>query len=496
MFLKESIEYVRKHYVKTGKMTEDELKEVQSITKGDAFSPLIAQLFIEQGSDDSSLEECEDMYRLLRLYVQSKNFLPISELDNPNRVKDVNEVYSTLKTRNLLISILDNFDSNIQRNLRTVLKNELQFSTDSDNYTFNVLAHSLNDILEQWNIIKRELRKTSDLDSIARRVFSSNFTNFGELESILKEIKISLESGSFYNDYDLDEGLKKVEGQYAVLWREGNNLLLKVETAKAMRVLGCTTSWCFSQVDGKYWWPRYRNSDGSVLLLMLNGQPAYVFHSNVGIADSNNSNLPFDSTRVKNLLSYLTHKLGEDAMTYLGDNGWNPKYGHYKDEDTDIYDEDDDDDNDSNHDDVDDTWLYDALPLKVNVNDLQLILKHLFHFNVNKGALNQFLEKWQNMNVKYKPYNIDDYVKNNLNGEDTPYIQKYYSNVKFTLLSYKNLLDDFFQININEYTPQEQRNLFSDFSRMIHPPSENPNQLKLNLEGLRLKNYILKSIFG
>lgn len=264
-----------KYYVRPGIYDEDDRDVIMSITNGDNFTKLIADMYYyltnrynKEMVEPTRLSERDrqilvNTHELLKGY--DKNVFPIHDLyareHNAHPLEKVND----LSLRKNIINVIKSFPSIYLRNLRGDIRIE------RNHYEFEKLFQNIQEIDKSLKLIKR--LNPQHQEKIMKKVFSSANDSFEGISNRLKNTTIpylSQEEGP----EGIIEKINDVGDEAEILYNKNNILVVKINTGEAMGYIGCSSQWCFASNPQGYW-DDYTSADGfATIVFNFNEEPS------------------------------------------------------------------------------------------------------------------------------------------------------------------------------------------------------------------------------
>jgi len=255
LVLFENLQQADKKFFKSGILTPQDRSFILSITNGDVWTKLVADWFyhlktyiFKEGRDEKNLAQwTRDLYTWLVNY--NKNLLPVkgglnSYSGDNNSPKNILDLFSFLRERSRFIVEFEKLPSVAKRNIRHITNRE---------YPYHYAVEEDWKRLRNINKLLEQLPRGERGENIMKKVFNSN--DAATLEIIYDNLSRYLMS---YNensgDIEKDDLLEKIQDYDADIIQDSNNVLVvKANDQDAIRMLGCTSDWCFSLKGGEYW---------------------------------------------------------------------------------------------------------------------------------------------------------------------------------------------------------------------------------------------------
>lgn len=242
-----------KLYFSTGKVSEEGKQRILSITNGDVYTTILAELLSEVGEN---FKELDFFYNELKNY--NSNVFPIEGFENINSYSiTVRELYWCLFERSKIKEQFKKIPSIGVRNMKNDIRtprnyNELhKYSNDLEYFTFHLglLSNRNSDIKNV--IYKKMFKSNSTINSLLR--FAEEKENMIGGAYVIKDEVIELVN----DDYDME-----------LIYDENNIIVVQVESAEAIKKIGCNSLWCFTYGKGSNDW--YQNSYNGIVYVIFN----------------------------------------------------------------------------------------------------------------------------------------------------------------------------------------------------------------------------------
>lgn len=259
----ENYQLAQKYYVKTGKISEEDMEYLKEYCRFPQYLSVYAWVYSQHPKDKELLKKTCDA---LNNYYNLQGLIKISELSNPNEiVKNDNRYYGILESiskRNELLIKLRSVDSKYLRNINKFL-------------TGSFSLYGIVKLLEDLSALIKWIKTYEDYEDseIKRKIINTAFSSQMEsLEKIVNFLHDSYEEDLHHKDINSTQEVLDIieeEGlQYdvKVLYNQGDEILLLIESQDALRELTCNSMYCFSRLDAIKQWNVYAAGEFVFLL--------------------------------------------------------------------------------------------------------------------------------------------------------------------------------------------------------------------------------------
>lgn len=281
MNIGENVQQMEKKYIKTGSFTDEDKENVLSITNGDNYTRLIADLYAwlhqikpyDRGGErrDNSDFDKYNKREILNIYKQLKNYnknvFQIKDFDPVNSNEHPIDLWGALRRRGEIINLFNKIPSVYLRNL----KNEIRKPINIDHYD----NYLINETGKISNFLKQIERLTEDKKNIIlKKVFSSKNDTFEKLINHIDSTDVLF----LNHDDDIESLIEKVNdykqyGEAEVLYYDNNIVVIDVKSSDAMKGLGCGSQWCFATEYDNLQWQNYANNSHVNIVYNFNKNP-------------------------------------------------------------------------------------------------------------------------------------------------------------------------------------------------------------------------------
>lgn len=234
--INENLQLADKVYFNTGILSDEDKKIILNLTKGDNYTKIISDFYYHLKNDyfyekDVIIEQLELLYNDVKNY--NKNVFPILGYDILN-VDNVRILVESLRIRRNIIKQIKQLPSiairNMKEDIRTERKYRTLFDYDSDlNYFMGYYSYLSNrDKETQLKILRKMFRANTTLDDLVR--FVDDKSNLiGGVDFTKDDVR------NLISDHDL-----------YIVYDKNNIMIVKVESAEAIKAIGCNSLWCFT----------------------------------------------------------------------------------------------------------------------------------------------------------------------------------------------------------------------------------------------------------
>lgn len=258
--LSENVQLANKIYFNTGKLTPDDKNMILNITRGDQTTKLISDIYY-QHKEAWRFGGVKDDLRTIHqdLLDYNKNVFPIKEFNlyNPSGVN----YYDTLMNRHKIIEDMKVLPSVALRNLRSDIR------TERNSYDMKEYASDLHYFLANISMLNNRDEKTRD--KIMQKVYKSNTT----LRDMLRFVddKENLIGGVDMTREKIEEIIRENDYDLILKYDENNVMVIQVESASAIKEIGCNSLWCFTYGEDNYQtWYNYSQYGMVYIIVNLN----------------------------------------------------------------------------------------------------------------------------------------------------------------------------------------------------------------------------------
>jgi len=242
-----------KLYFSTGKVSGEGKQKILSITNGDVYTTILAELVSEVGDN---FKELEFFYNELKNY--NPNVFPIKGFENINSYSiPVKELYNCLVERSKIKDEFKQIPSIGVRNMKDDIRTPRNYSE------LHKYQNDLNYFVIHLGFLSNRSEEIRNI--IYKKMFKSNTTLYSLLHFV--EEKDNLIGGV---DVVKDEIIKIVHNDYdmELVYDENNIIVVQVESSEAIKKIGCNSLWCFTYGKGSNDW--YQNSYNGIVYVIFN----------------------------------------------------------------------------------------------------------------------------------------------------------------------------------------------------------------------------------
>jgi hypothetical protein len=273
--LRENINQADKIYFKSGKLSDKARAIVFNITKGDAYTRLVTDMyyvmfkinekFIEGDIlDNKSIKKLQESYQDLLTY--NKNVFPIIGL-NVNGTDDISNLISSLEKRRGILEMFKKLPSIAYRNMKSDIRKERTHSEMS----------RYNSDMEHFMAYYSQLsnRDDSARAKIDAKMFKKDAT-LSELINFVEE-KENLVGGTKFTKNKIKEIVKEDGYDLEIVYDKGNIMIVEVSGPEGIKKIGCNSLWCFTYGSGfdSAWrsWNNYSTNGLVYVIINFNESP-------------------------------------------------------------------------------------------------------------------------------------------------------------------------------------------------------------------------------
>ena len=268
----ETVGELEKQYLKTGILDEKDKENILSITHGDNFTKLIADMYkflVNKYREDIEIREITDneMNYLREAYAElktyDKNVFPLKDLYAKDKMTHPLGIGNDLRLRKLIINKLKTIPSILLRNLRNDIK------LPRGEYEMKALWETISSVLSYLKLVGQVSEDKRQI--ILNKIFSSENDTFEKVKDRLEKTTIPYLS----EDTPKEDIISKIEDmgdEAEIIYDKGDVLAVIIKSAKAMQYIGCSSQWCFARNSSGYW-DQYA-SDGFATIVFNFDMPA------------------------------------------------------------------------------------------------------------------------------------------------------------------------------------------------------------------------------
>jgi hypothetical protein len=273
--LRENINQADKIYFKSGKLSDKARAIVFNITKGDAYTRLVTDMyyvmfkinekFIEGDIlDNKSIKKLQESYQDLLTY--NKNVFPIRGL-NVNGTDDISNLISSLEKRRGILEMFKKLPSIAYRNMKSDIRKE---RTHSEMSSYN---SDLEYFINFYSMLSN--RDDSARAKIDAKMFKKDAT-LSELINFVEE-KENLVGGTKFTKNKIKEIVKEDGYDLEIVYDKGNIMIVEVSGPEGIKKIGCNSLWCFTYGSGfdSAWrsWNNYSTNGLVYVIINFNESP-------------------------------------------------------------------------------------------------------------------------------------------------------------------------------------------------------------------------------
>jgi len=300
-------EQMLKTYVKTGIFNEKDVKIIDSITNGDSYTKIVADVYkylanlynpemvTRKEINSHDLKILNEFYENLLEY--DKNVFPLSDLYANTKFGHPLDTLNRLNTRKRIIKKLKLLPSIFLRNLKTDIRKE------RNEYEFRALESNVNLILDSMKLI--EQLSDEKKEKVFKKIFSNEFNTFDKVVERLQNTTIHYLS----DESTVDDIIEKVDelgkDEAEVIYKKNNIIAVLVKSFYAMSQLGCFAQWCF--VTSSHQWDTYT----------YRGYPIIVFNNNKSASSKKRAVVVLSDGSVYNMYNYYMEN-GDKYLQKIG----------------------------------------------------------------------------------------------------------------------------------------------------------------------------------
>lgn len=253
--LNETTGELDKEYVRTGLFDENDKQIILSITNGDNFTKLIADMYkflVNKYTSDhgvtpreikpNEINYLKEVHQELKTY--DKNVFPLHDLYAKDKFTHPLGIGNDLRLRRVLINRLRTFPSVYIRNLKNDIRRE------RNEYEFRALSDLLNSILQYLKLVDSVSEDKREI--ILAKVFSSENDTFEKVKDRLEKITIPYLSEDSLIE-DIIEKIADMGDEAELLFNNNEILIVLIKSGEAMSYIGCSSQWCFARNSSGYW---------------------------------------------------------------------------------------------------------------------------------------------------------------------------------------------------------------------------------------------------
>jgi hypothetical protein len=246
--LLENVQQADKLYFNSGKLSPEIKEEILSITGGDNYTRLVADLafhFLKFGNNKRLLEIFYDY-----LVSYDKNVFPVVGDLFDYGISDSNDfhilnLFALLQKRNDAVDALRTLPSIAIRNLKGIIK-----KPQNNEFAYKEITDKLNELNGYLKVIPDNEKGLA----IKNKIFTSK-NGLDDMVAIGKQFQYNFASGE---ELPRDEIVYLAHHNGSDIIQDTNEILVvRVNSSEAMQELSCTSLWCFSRPNSLDFWYQY-----------------------------------------------------------------------------------------------------------------------------------------------------------------------------------------------------------------------------------------------
>lgn len=231
-----------KLYFNTGKLSQEDKNFIYNITRGDNTTKIISDIYFtlkDSWYNKEMQRELPKIHNQLMNY--NTNVFPIKDFDGLNS-KNLNNIYNILIDRQMIIDNIKQLPSIAIRNMKADIRIPRDYSQMSK-YTEN-----LNYFMGIYSLLGNRDDKLKE--KIHNKMFKSNIT-LDDLLDFTRE-KENLLGGKEFTKQDIIDLIDEDSEDMSIIYDKNNVIVVKVESAEAIKAIGCNSFWCFTYGENNY----------------------------------------------------------------------------------------------------------------------------------------------------------------------------------------------------------------------------------------------------
>ena len=321
IILTENYQSAYKKYVKGGKITEEELGQINGLIKNKQLVERYAAIFlILKDSDLGKYFFDTVIYLLNEYYSYTIKKLNIKELDEPSlnvqyletKIDYFESLDKILKKRKNVFLDLSKLPSIYYRNIIKVIPEKIKLILlDAELEKIKTLLSLVNLYMDYEN------------NTLAEKILNTALSSkINDIESMYYHLMNNFDDINFNPHKSTNEVLEviqdddEIEENTEILYNKNKILIIAVHDHDALRKLTCNTKWCFSRSGSGLHWDKYAEGSFVILKYDFNYDALDVFLPNGDVYDSDNQQLDDNDgnnlSAVKVLSEYLSDKQLKD----------------------------------------------------------------------------------------------------------------------------------------------------------------------------------------
>ncbi len=307
--LRENIQQAEKLYFNTGKIPPAIKEKILAITHGDVFTRSIADFLVWLGSfspiKESEIAMANGFYNNLKNYNKAifpvkKDLLFYNEKnDTPYHVSDL---YSLLYERNFVINKFNKLPSLAQRNL-----GYLKSTPYESEYQFKEINKKVQELAGHLEMIPN----TPKGEIVLKKIYAKK--DLDKMNEIAEHYSLAFAPQSGEDIETLLDAVTMVDAN--IIQNSNNIIVIQVNDYEAMKRIGCTSAWCFSQPRAQHYWDDYAEWGFVFVIFDFNKDPEDATYMMTLLPDQNevyaSSNVILQDLGIKDSILYLK-RIGVD----------------------------------------------------------------------------------------------------------------------------------------------------------------------------------------
>ena len=230
-----------KIYFNTDKLDQNDKNIIYKITRGDNTTKILSDMYYIHKNDWNEKKVIQDLIKIhTQLLDYNKNVIPIKDFDMLN--SNNTDYYYSLINRGKIIDKLKELPSVAVRNMKNDIR-KVRNSKELDQY-----RNDIEYFMVHFSLLgnrEEKLRK-----KIYDKMFKSNIT----LEDLLRFVdqKENLLGGKEFTKQDIITLIEESYDDMSIVYDENDVMVVKVESAEAIKEIGCNSFWCFTYGKDNY----------------------------------------------------------------------------------------------------------------------------------------------------------------------------------------------------------------------------------------------------
>jgi hypothetical protein len=238
----DNVQLANKLYFTTDKLDKQDKDYILTVTRGDQTTKLISDIYFFHKQHNWNFDKVKkELFQIHKDLVEyNKNVLPIKDFDLYNTKNK--DYYYILLNRHKIIENLKKLPSVAIRNL----KNDIR--TERDEKEMHTYDDHLSYFLALYSMLGN--RDNEMTEKIMKKMFKSNIT----LDKLINFVddKENLLGGVDFNRDTITELVEDSYGDMSIIFDKNDVLVIKVESADAIKEIGCNSLWCFTYGENNY----------------------------------------------------------------------------------------------------------------------------------------------------------------------------------------------------------------------------------------------------